>query len=375
MSSGKGKPARKSGSFFKRKEPEDVGALQTLLAEERANVARLIEERAVTNEQHEASVDQLEGTFKRIQKSLSRMDKERKRFKSSSERSAKENQHLRKIIRIRDRELQKLNLENAKEGESQRNSSESSSSSSVQLDGESVNMNLNESQVTKMMTNLELQLSLRDEHVDNLLDEVKNLKDEASGRVELEAKLRSKEGEEAFLKTQMSRMEADYELVLQSLGDCFEKMKMMTKTYRQKEAERTEIIWEANRCLLEQKQVHLQTCSKMAKELFRLNGHIKNLESTAGEETSEDTKKKQDLETLVLDNARTNALVFKEIEHEKELENLRQQKEEAVNSLQEENQSKLEELNQQLSDAERHVAKLRIENKDLVSEIQKTDTH
>lgn len=351
-----------------------MGALQALLAEERANVARLIGERAVTKEQHEASVVQLEGTFKRIQKGLSRMDKERKKFKSSSEKSAKENQHLRKIIQIRDCELQKLNLENVKEGEEQRSTSESSSSSSVQLDGESVNMNLNESQVNKMMTNLELQLSLRDEHVDNLLGEVKNLKDEASGRVELELKLRSKEGEEAFLKTQMSRMEADYELMLQSLGDCFEKMKMMTKTYRQKEAERTEIIWEANRCLLEQKQVHLQTCSKMAKELFRLNSHIKKLESTAGEETREDAKKKQDVETIVLDNARTNALVFKEIEHEKELEILRKQKEDAVNSLHEDNQSKLEELNQRLNDAERLVEKLRIENRDLRAEKQKMDT-
>ena len=358
------------------REPNDeIVSLRSQLEEERTTMQRLLQEQQVENAKKEEAMGILSSKFRRLQRTLTRMDKERKIATSNKERAEKENVHLRKLLLIRDKELQALNFHIAV--------SESSATSTIDpaidlettlkdmavsspVHAPSVNVVIPEAQVTKMMTNLELQLSIRDEHVENLNAEMKNLKTKMRDSLALERMLRESEGQQNMMKTQLGRMEKDYEEVMTTVTLCFERMKSMSMNFKVKEAERNEIIWEANRCIVQQRAFHLKNCKNMAIELYSLQVRVRELERLPGSSGrneiaggDEEGRKAVPLEKLVLDNSRMSAFAFKQIEHDRAMKRLTEEKEELVAAIHEEYAQQLNALHSTLLDKEKEIADLR----------------
>lgn len=354
---------------------EEILSLRSQLEEERTTMQRLLQEQEVENAKKEEAMGILSNKFRRLQRTLTRIDKERKIATSGKERAEKENVHLRKLLLIRDKELQALNFHIAV--------SESSSTSNIDpsIDLEntlkgmtvsptdhvpSVNVVIPEAQVTKMMTNLELQLSIRDEHVENLNAEMKNLKTKMRDSLALERMLRESEGQQTVMKTQLGRMERDYEEVLTTVTLCFERMKSMSMNFKVKEAERNEIIWEANQRIVQQRAAHLKNCQNMARELYTLQVRVVELERLSGSSGRDDIaggeeegRKAVPLEALVLDNSRMSAFAFKQIEHDREMKRLTEEKEEEVAAIHDEYAHQLNALHNTLLEKEQEIADLR----------------
>jgi hypothetical protein len=359
-----------------RKSNDELSALRAQRDEERDAMQKLLEEQEIENEKKEEAIQKLGQKFRQVQRGLNRLEKERKIATSSKERAEKENVHLRKLLQIRDKELQALNIQIAVA-----DSRTTSSLNAVEdleivlkdmtipssIDVPSVNVTIPENQITKMMTNLELQLSLRDEHVDNLNIEMKNLKTKMRDSLALERMLRESEGQQTFMKTQLERMERDYGEVMNAVTQCFESMKSMTINYKVKEAERNEIILEANRCMIEQRALHLKNCKNMATALHTMQVRLQELEAVA--ESQQTDKKEGDkekanvvaLERLVLDNSRAAAFAFKQLEHEREMKNLTEMYEKQKIQIYEENRQELDALQSTLLDKEKEISELREE--------------
>eukprot|EP00545_Synedropsis_sp_CCMP1620_P006938 CAMPEP_0119013352 /NCGR_PEP_ID=MMETSP1176-20130426/8403_1 /TAXON_ID=265551 /ORGANISM="Synedropsis recta cf, Strain CCMP1620" /LENGTH=718 /DNA_ID=CAMNT_0006966439 /DNA_START=24 /DNA_END=2180 /DNA_ORIENTATION=- len=381
----------------KEKEPdvpnEEMEALRSQLDEEHTKTEKLLKEQELENARKEAAIRKLGDKFRRVQRGLNRMEKERKVTNSNKEKAEKENIHLRKLLHIRDKELQTFNLQTAM-GEEATSQSEYDPAADLEraLKGltipdsidvpASVNVSVPENQVTKMMTNLELQLSLRDEHVDKLMDEVKRLRDETRDRLALERMLRESEGHQTLMKVQLDRMEDDYEQVMLSLSNCFENMKKMTSNYKMKEAERTEVVWEANRCIAEQRAAHLKNCKRMAKELFRQQVRVEELEALTGSGDSNEqesavddaSKKTLPLEKIVLDNSRATAFTFKEMQHKKEIENLQEEIEQQISNVVQRNKQQIDNLSETLLDKEKEIKTLREEMGGHMDQVMKLST-
>jgi hypothetical protein len=356
-----------------RKANDELIALRAQRDEERDAMQKLLKEQEIENEKKEEAIRQLGEKFRRVQRGLNRLEKERKIATSSKERAEKENVHLRKLLQIRDKELQALNIQIAV--------AESSTTSNINaiedkldtilkdmtipssIDVPSVNVTIPENQVTKMMTNLELQLSLRDEHVDNLNTEMKNLKTKMRDSLALERMLRESEGQQTFMKTQLERMERDYDEVMNAVTQCFESMKSMTINYKLKEAERNEIIWEANRCMVEQRALHLKNCKNMATALHSMQVRLQELESQQPVKTEggEGNASVVALEKLVLDNSRAAAFALKQMEHDKELKILAETHEKEKIQIHGENRQELDALHSTLLNKEEEILELREE--------------
>lgn len=356
-----------------RKANDELSALRAQRDEERDAMQKLLLEQETENEKKEEAIRQLGEKFRRVQRGLNRLEKERKIATSSKERAEKENVHLRKLLQIRDKELQALNIQIAV--------AENSTTSNINaiddkldiilkdmtipssIDVPSVNVTIPENQVTKMMTNLELQLSLRDEHVDNLNTELKNLKTKMRDSLALERMLRESEGQQTFMKTQLERMERDYDEVMNAVTQCFESMKSMTINYKLKEAERNEIIWEANRCMVEQRALHLKNCKNMAMALHSMQVRLQELESKQPDKTEDGEEKGSvvALERLVLDNSRAAAFALKQMEHEREMKILLETHEKEKIQIYEENRQELDALHNTLLDKKQEISELREE--------------
>ncbi|KAI2501627.1 hypothetical protein MHU86_12825 [Fragilaria crotonensis] len=354
---------------------EEILSLRSQLEEERTTMQRLLQEQEVENAKKEEAMGILSNKFRRLQRTLTRMDKERKIATSGKERAEKENVHLRKLLLIRDKELQALNFHIAVSETSSTSNIDPSIDLEKTLQGmtvsptvhvPSVNVVIPEAQVTKMMTNLELQLSIRDEHVENLNAEMKNLKTKMRDSLALERMLRESEGQQTVMKTQLGRMERDYEEVLTTVTLCFERMKSMSMNFKVKEAERNEIIWEANQRIVQQRAAHLKNCQNMARELYTLQVRVVELERLTGSSGRDDIAGGEEegrtavpLETLVLDNSRMSAFAFKQIEHDREIKRLTEEKEELVAAIHEEYAQQLNALHNTLLEKEQEIAELR----------------
>jgi hypothetical protein len=101
----------------KKKPPADaqelVDALRSQLENERSAMEQLLKEQELENEQKEAAIRKLGEKFRRVQRGLSRMEKDRKQTNTTREKAEKENMHLRKLLHIRDKELRTFNLHDA----------------------------------------------------------------------------------------------------------------------------------------------------------------------------------------------------------------------------------------------------------------------
>ena len=168
--------ARTLGLLRGRDPNDEIASLRSQLEEERTTMQRLLQEQEVENEKKAEAMGVLSDKFRRLQRTMTRMEKERKIAASSKERAEKENVHLRKLLQIRDNELQALNFHiavsesSAASGQDPTLDLESVVRGMVAppvVDVPSVNVMIPDNQISKMMTNLELQLSIRDEHVED----------------------------------------------------------------------------------------------------------------------------------------------------------------------------------------------------------------
>jgi hypothetical protein len=372
-----------------------VDALRSQLEDERSAMEQLLKEQELENEQKEAAIRKLGEKFRRVQRGLSRMEKDRKQINSNKEKAEKENIHLRKLLHIRDKELRTFNLHDAMGSEA---TAPADYDPAVDLEKAlkgmtvpdsidvpqfgTVDVNVSDNQMTQMMTNLELQLSLRDEHVDKLMDEVRRLRDDTRDRMSLERMLRESEGSQSLMKVQLDRMEDDYKQVVGSLSSCFENMKKMTASYKMKEAERTEVAWEANRYIAEQRASHLKNCKQMAKELYKQQVRIQELEALTGSNDSaenedpagDDKQKPLSLEEIVLDNSRVTAFAFKAMQHKKEIENLRVENEQRISEAVQTSQQQIDSLSQTLLGKEMEIQTLREDMSAHMQEVMKLST-
>lgn len=382
--------ARPLGLLRGRDPNDEITSLRSQLEEERTTMQRLLQEQEVENQKKEEAMGILSNKFRRLQQTLARTEKARKMETSSKERAEKENVHLRKLLLIRDNELQALNFHIAV--------SESSTTSELNPtidletvvkamalspsdDVPSVNVMIPENQMSKMMTNLELQLSIRDEHVENLSAEMKNIKTKMRDSLALERMLRESEGQQNLMKTQLGRMERDYDEVMTTVTQCFERMKSMSINFKVKEAERNEIIWEANRSIVQQRAVHLKNCKRMAMELYTMQVRVHELEQLSGSSGRDDVaggegggRKAVPLEKIVLDNSRAAAFAFKQIEHDRETKRLMEEKEELVAAIHQEHAQQLKDLHITLLDKEREISELRVEISGLMARLMNMST-
>ena len=350
---------------------EEIASLRAQLEDQQTNMQKILEEQEVENTRKEEVIRKVGEKFKRVQRGLNRMEKERNLANSNKEKAEKENHHLRNLLQIRDKELQTLNFQ-AAVGEGNKTSSydpaadlEKVTNIPVSIDvPSSARVSIPDNQVNKLMTNLEVQLSLRDEHVEKLNADMQKLETKMRDSLALERMLRESEGQQTLMKSQLERMENDYEEVMNATAQCFDNMKFMSINYKVKEAERTEVIWEANRCIAEQRAVHLENCKKMAKELYSQQSRIQELEALTGSSGKKDKedgegKKAVPLEKIVLENSRAAAFACKQMEHEREMQKLVEENEQRMVEAQDANRQELDTLNEILLEKEREISSLR----------------